>query len=147
MRTVRYVLENKGYDVWSIEPDRTVFEGLEELAEKGIGALVVMDDDKLRGIFSERDYARKVALKGRSSRETAVKQVMTSEVVCVKPSQSIDECMALMTERRIRHLPVLDDEDEEKVIGVISIGDVVKEVIAEQEFRIEQLQNYISGDR
>lgn len=147
MRTVRYVLENKGYDVWSIEPDRTVFEGLEELAEKGIGALVVMDDDKLRGIFSERDYARKVALKGRSSRETAVKQVMTSEVVCVKPSQSIDECMALMTERRIRHLPVLDDEGEEKVIGVISIGDVVKEVIAEQEFRIEQLQNYISGDR
>lgn len=147
MRTVRYVLENKGYDVWSVEPGRTVFEALEELAAKDVGALVVMEEGKLRGIFSERDYARKVALKGRSSRETAVKQVMTSEVVCVKPSQSIDECMALMTNRRIRHLPVLDEEDEEKVVGLISIGDVVKEVIAEQEFRIEQLENYISGDR
>ncbi len=147
MRTVRYVLENKGYNVWSIGPDRTVFEALEELADKDIGALVVVEAGKLRGIFSERDYAREVVLKGRSSRETAVKEVMTSEVVCVKPSQSIDDCMALMTNRRIRHLPVLDEDDEEKVIGLISIGDVVKEVIAEQEFRIEQLQNYISGDR
>lgn len=144
MRNVRHLLETKGYEVWSIEPDRTVFEALEKMAEKGIGALLVMEDKELAGIFSERDHARRVDLKGRKCRDTTVGEVMTTEVVTVTPEQSIDECMGLMTERRIRHLPVVENDE---IIGVVSIGDVVKEVIAEQEFRIEQLQNYISGDR
>lgn len=144
MRNVRQLLESKGRQVWTIGPDRTVYDALSELADKGIGALVVMEGDELTGIFSERDYARRVELEGRTSRETPVRTVMTSEVVYVRPDQSIEECMALMTNRRIRHLPVME---EGRVVGVISIGDVVKEVIAEQEFRIEQLENYISGRR
>lgn len=145
MRSVRHLLETKGREVYAIGPEETVFQALHELAEKDVGALLVMEDEALVGIFSERDYARRVELEGESSREIEVKEVMTSEVVSVRPDQSIDKCMALMTNRRVRHLPVLDPED--RVIGVISIGDVVKEVIAEQEFRIEQLENYISGDR
>lgn len=144
MRNVRQLLATKGEQVWTVGPDQTVFEALEELADKRIGALVVMEEGGLTGIFSERDYARRVELAGRSSRETPVRAVMTSDVVCVRPDQSIEECMALMTNRRIRHLPVIE---EERVVGVISIGDVVKEVIAEQEFKIEQLENYISGRR
>jgi CBS domain-containing protein len=138
------LLENKGYQVWTIGPDRTVFEALERLAEKDIGALLVMEEKELAGIFSERDHARRVDLEGRKCRETTVGEVMTTEVITVTPEQSIDECMGLMTDRQIRHLPVVENDE---VIGVISIGDVVKEVIAEQEFRIEQLQNFIKGDR
>lgn len=144
MRNVRHLLKTKGYDVWSIGPDRTVFEALERMADKGVGALLVMKDESLAGIFSERDHARRVDLEGKSSRDTIVADVMTADVLTVTPEQSIDECMAVMTERRVRHLPVVEGGE---VIGVISIGDVVKEVIAEQEFRIEQLQNYISGER
>lgn len=144
MRTVRHLLNAKGTQVWSISPDATVYEALERLAEHDIGALLVMEGDELVGIFSERDYARKVALQGRTSRETPVREVMTSKVYCVTPDQTVNECMALMTERRIRHLPVLEGG---RVAGVISIGDVVKDVIAEQEFVIEQLENYITGGR
>lgn len=144
MRNVRQLLGTKGGQVWTIGPDQTVYEALTELADKGIGALIVMEGEELAGIFSERDYARRVELEGRTSREAPVRSVMTSDVIYVRPEQSIEECMALMTNRRIRHLPVMEAG---QVVGVISIGDVVKEVIAEQEFKIEQLENYISGRR
>jgi CBS domain-containing protein len=144
METVRHLLQVKGSQVWSIKPDATVYEALERMAERDVGALLVMEADTLKGIFSERDYARKIALHGKSSADTSVREVMTPEVVCISPDQQIEACMALMTEKRIRHLPVLEGE---KVVGVISIGDVVKEVIAEQEFVISQLENYISGTR
>lgn len=144
MRHVSDLLNSKGHAVFSIEPGATVYDALEELAEKDIGALLVIDAETLVGIFSERDYARRVELKGRSSKDTEVERVMTESPVCVRPDQSIDECMALMTERRIRHLPVIENN---RVVGVISIGDVVKEVIAEQQFQIEQLENYISTGR
>lgn len=144
MKSVRHLLDVKGHDVWTIDPDATVYHALERLAEKDIGALVVTEGDALAGVFSERDYARKVALHGRASKETLVRQVMTPDVITVTPDQPIDDCMSLMTEHRIRHLPVMEAGE---IVGVISIGDVVKEVIAEQEFQIEQLTNYISGER
>ena len=144
MYIVRHCLQTKGNDVYSIHPEASVYEALRMMAEKDIGALLVMEAEKVEGIFSERDYARKVILHGKSSKETPVREVMTSRVVFVRPDQSLDECMALMTNKRIRHLPVLEGE---RVVGVISIGDVVKEIIAEQEFVIEQLANYISGER
>jgi CBS domain-containing protein len=144
METVRHLLEDKGDKVWSIRPSASVYDALERMAEKDVGALVVLEGDVLKGIFSERDYARKIVLHGKSAAETRVQDVMTPDVVCVSPEQRIEDCMALMTEKHIRHLPVLEDG---KVVGVISIGDVVKEVIAEQEFTIEQLENYITGTR
>ena len=144
METVRHLLQVKGNQVWSIAPGASVYEALERMAERDIGALLVIEGERLAGIFSERDYARKIALHGKSSADTPVSDVMTREVVCIGPDYRIENCMALMTQKHIRHLPVLEDE---KVIGVISIGDVVKEVIAEQEFVIEQLGNYISGTR
>jgi len=144
METVRHLLQVKGNQVWSIQPGASVYEALERMAERDIGALLVMEGDSLEGIFSERDYARKIALHGKSSAETPVSDVMTPEVLCIGPDHRIENCMALMTEKHIRHLPVLE---EGKVVGVISIGDVVKEVIAEQEFVIEQLENYITGTR
>jgi CBS domain-containing protein len=144
METVSHLLQVKGSQVWSISPEASVFRALEMMAEKDIGALLVMQDDHLVGIFSERDYARKIALKGLTSAETNVGQIMTADVVFVSPDQRIEDCMALMTEKRIRHLPVMA---EAKVVGLISIGDVVKEVIAEQGFVIEQLENYIAGSR
>jgi CBS domain-containing protein len=144
MYSVRQILQNKGSQVWSIEPDATVYEALELLAEKDIGALLVIKDGKLKGIFSERDYARKVIIQGKTSRETRVKEIMTPKVTIVEPEQSTEACMAIMTEQHIRHLPVIE---EGQVIGVISIGDVVKAVISNQEFVIEQLENYISGER
>jgi CBS domain-containing protein len=145
MKTVRELLRNKGYHVWSIGPEATVYEALTLMAEKDVGALLVLDGaGQLVGILSERDYARKVVLKGRTSRETPVREIMTGRVVWVRPDQTIEDCMALMTNRRVRHLPVLE---ENRVLGVISIGDVVKDVISEQEFMIEQLENYITGKR
>lgn len=140
--TVRQVLEKKGYDIWWIDPDATVYEALELMAEKNIGAVLVMKNGELVGILSERDYARKVILKGRFSRETLVREIMSERVVCVRPEQTLDECMALMTDKRIRHLPVIENN---RVVGVISIGDVVKAIIAEQAFVIQQLENYITG--
>jgi CBS domain-containing protein len=144
MTTVRTVFKAKGFDVWSIVPTTTVFDALKVMAEKNIGAILVMEEKNLKGIFSERDYARKIILRGESSQHTTVKDVMTSVVVFVRPEQSIEECMALMTEKHVRHLPVLD---QEKVVGIISIGDVVKAIISEHEYTIKQLENYITGAR
>jgi len=139
-KTVQQVLGRKSHRVVAVEPDASVFEALKLLAEHDIGSLVVLDGERLSGIFSERDYARQVVLLGKSSKETRVREIMTHKVLCVGPGQTIDECMTLMTEKRVRHLPVLDHK---KVVGVISIGDVVKEVISEQRLMIEQLEQYI----
>ncbi len=142
MKLVSQLLTAKGHDVWSIAPDTTVLNALQLMADKKIGALLVMDDDKLVGVFSERDYARKVILKGKSSNDTPVRDVMSLNIVCVVPDQTTELCMSLMTEKRVRHLPVVDDD---KVVGIISIGDVVKAVIADREDVIEQLEQYITG--
>ena len=142
MKTVAQLLRAKGHDVLSISPEAFVFEALKVMAEKNVGALLVVEGERLVGVFSERDYARKVILKGKASKEIPVREIMTSHVLYVRPEQTIEECMALMTDKRVRHLPVLE---EERLVGVISIGDVVKAIIAEQEFMIEQLQNYITG--
>jgi CBS domain-containing protein len=142
MKTVRDILKIKGYDVWSVDADSTVYDALVLMADKNVGALVVLEERKLAGIFSERDYARKVILKGKSSLNTPVKEIMTSAVYCVRPDQMIEDCMVLMTDKRIRHLPVLEDE---QLVGIVSIGDVVKEIIAEQGITIQQLENYIVG--
>lgn len=142
MKKVRDILEVKGRDVWSIGPDASVFDALKLMAEKDVGALVVLDGGNLVGIISERDYARKIVLLGRASLTTQVKEIMTSRVACVDPDQNVDECMALVTEKRIRHLPVLENG---KLIGLISIGDLVKSIITEQQFIIEQLERYIKG--
>ena len=144
MKTVKQLLQAKVADIWTIMPDAKVYDALALMADKNIGALLVVDAGRLVGIFSERDYARKVVLHGKSSRETPVREIMTTRVVYVRPEQTIEDCMALMTDKRIRHLPVIDGE---RVMGVISIGDVVKAVISEQEFMIEQLANYIAGSR
>jgi len=140
MNTVRQLLEGKTTRLLSISPDASVFEALPLMPAKDVGALVVLDGERLAGIFSERDYARKVVLVGKFSKETAVREIMTAKVLCVRPEQTVDQCMALMTEHRIRHLPVLDGS---KVIGVISIGDVVKELLSEQQVIISQLESYI----
>lgn len=139
---VRDLLNIKGHDVWTVQPDSTVFEALETLAQKNIGALLVLQQGKLVGIFSERDYSRKVFLLGKSSKETRVEEVMTEEVCYVTPDTDIEECMALFTDKRIRHLPVMEAD---QLIGVISIGDVVNKIICEQKFAIGELENYITG--
>lgn len=144
MYTVNQILHRKGDQVWSTHPEATVYEALQLMAEKDIGALLVLESGKLVGIFSERDYARKIVLLGRTSRETRVREIMTEKVFYIDPGQSTEECMALMTNKRIRHLPVMD---KERVVGVISIGDVVKAIISNQEFVIEQLEHYITGER
>lgn len=144
MFIVKQILNQKGHDVWFVPPDATIYEALELMAEKNIGAVLVMEDDALLGIFSERDYARKVVLQGKSSRETTVREGMTEEVICVRPDHSVEGCMSLMTEKRIRHLPVLEGDS---VSGVISIGDVVKSVISQQANTIEHLENYITTGR
>jgi CBS domain-containing protein len=140
--TVAQVLQVKGYDVYSIKPDAPVYDALALMAEKGVGALVVLDGQKLVGILSERDYARKVVLRGKSSKDTPVGEIMTEKVVCVRPDQHIEDCMALMTDKHIRHLPV---QQGDRIIGVISIGDVVKAMISDREFLIRQLETYITG--
>jgi len=140
--TVRQVLKEKGNQVWATTPDTSVFQALHLMAEKNVGALVVLDEGKMLGILTERDYARKVILQEKSSLDTPVREIMTSRVHCIPPTRTVEESMALMTEKRVRHLPVLDDGE---LIGIVSIGDVVKKVIDNQEFTIQQLDNYIMG--
>jgi len=142
MKTLRQLLDEKGHEVVSIATGDSVFDAIRLMAEQGIGALVVMDGPKLVGIVSERDYARKVILQGRSSHTTSVREIMSAPVVCASPEHTVQECMALVTEKRIRHLPVLQGAE---LVGMISIGDLVKSIIAEQQFVIEQLESYIAG--
>jgi CBS domain-containing protein len=144
MISIRQLLERKGSEVWLTSPDASVYEALQLLAEKNIGALIVLRNGELVGVVSERDYARKVVLHGKTSMKTLVKEIMTEEVVTVGSEKTVEEAMAIMTDKRIRHLPVLEGE---KILGVVSIGDLVKAIIAEQEFTINQLENYISGKR
>ena len=136
------LLHHKGGQVWSISPDAMVFDAIQVMAEKNIGALLVTDKGKLVGIISERDYTRKVALKGKSSKQTPVKEILSNQVVHVTPSHTIDECMRLMTDHRVRHLPVLEGD---KVVGVVSIGDLVNWIISAQSTTIHQLETYITG--
>ena len=142
MSTVRNLLQKKGNAVYSVNPDSSVYEALEELEEKNLGALVVVENRKLIGVFTERDYARKVILKGRSSKETHVRDIMSSRPIFVNPDNTIDDCMQLMTDKLIRHLPVLENDE---LVGVISIGDIVKYIIYEKDFIIENLEHYITG--
>ena len=142
MKTVKQVLDGKGYKVHSVAPDTSVYEALQKMAQEGIGALVVLDAGELAGIVSERDYARKVVLEGRHSKETPVRDIMTENVICVSSDLRIDASMSIMTQKTVRHLVVRDDG---KINGVISIGDVVKAIIDDQQFTIEQLEHYISG--
>lgn len=142
MRSVKQILDAKGRETWSIDPDDTVFEAMKLMAEKKVGALLVLDNGKLKGIVSERDYARKVILQGKASKDTPVRKIMSTNVLCTVPTQTVEECMALVTENRVRHLPVMDGD---RVDGIVSIGDLVKAVIADQKFIIEQLEHYITG--
>jgi CBS domain-containing protein len=145
MKSVAEILRSKPEQtVHTITPSASVFDAVKLMAEKSIGALLVMEDQKIDGIITERDYARKIVLMGRSSKETPVRDVMTSPVMYVRPDQTNEECMALMTDNRVRHLPVIDNG---KLIGLISIGDLVKDIISEQKFIIDQLEHYIMGDR
>jgi len=145
MKTAAEILKSKAKQaVHTIAPGDSVFDAVKLMADKNIGALLVMEADRIAGIVTERDYARKIVLMSRSSKETPVREIMTSAVMYVRPGQTSDECMVLMTENRLRHLPVIDGD---KLLGLISIGDLVKSIISEQRFTIEQLEHYISGDR
>ncbi len=144
MASVGDILRRKGQSIWVTGPKASVFEALQLMAEKNVGALLVVESQNLMGIFSERDYARKVILKGKFSRDTAVREVMTEKVITVSPDRTVDDCMLLMTNKHIRHLPVMENG---QLIGIISIGDVVKEIISDQRFTINQLEDYITGKR
>ena len=140
----RDVLNRKGHDVYCVDPDASVLAALEIMAEHDIGALVVLDNGDLVGIITERDYTQKIVLKGRTSPTTALREIMSTRVTCARPLQTVEECMAIMTAKAVRHLPVLEDK---KIIGLVSIGDMVKSFIADQKFIIEQLEHYIQGGR
>ncbi len=140
--TVSSILSSKGSQIWSVKPDITVFEAISTMAEKNVGALLVMDAGKLLGVISERDYTRKVALKGRSSRDTTVREILSAHVISATPKQTIEDCMRLMTENRVRHLPIVEGDT---VVGIVSIGDLVNWTISAQHAAIEQLENYITG--
>jgi CBS domain-containing protein len=142
MTTVAQLLREKGHAVFSIGPDETVYEALQKLAEANVGCLVVLENGTLVGIISERDYARNVVLKGRTSPATLVRDIMNTPVLCATPDRTVEECMALMTDKRIRHLPVID---QGQLAGVISIGDLVKSIISDQKFIIDQLEHFIHG--
>jgi len=142
MITIEQLLNNKDDQIWSVEPKTSIFEALKIMSDKEIGALLVIEDEKLVGIFSERDYARKVILKGKSSKNTQVGELMTKKVLYIDPEKTINDCMAIMTDKHIRHLPVIEND---KVIGMVTIGDVINQIISEQEFTIQHLENYITG--
>ncbi len=142
MKTLRQILAGKSGQLATVAPDQPVFHALQVMSDANVGAVLVLDGEKLVGIFSERDYARKVILYGKASKETPVRAIMSDKVLYVTPEQTVDECMAIMTEKHFRHLPVLEDG---KVIGIVSIGDVVKETICAQQFIIEQMEKYITG--
>jgi len=145
MKTAANLLRSKAHQsVHTITPEASVFDAIQLMADKNIGALLVMEAEEVAGIITERDYARKIVLMSRSSKQTPVREIMTSAVMYVRPDQTSEECMVLMTENRLRHLPVIDDG---RLLGIISIGDLVKDIIAEQKFTIEQLELYISGER
>lgn len=139
---IQNILNNKGTEIYNIGPDETVYEAIEKMASKDIGALLVMDGENLVGIITERDYRSKVIIKGRASKTTKVKEIMSTGLYCVNPSEKVETCMALMTDRKVRHLPVLK---EDKVVGVVSIGDLVKAVISKQKVEIHNLRDYITG--
>ena len=141
MKAVAPLLKNTGKEIFSVSPTITVLQALEKLVEKNVASLLVVEDNKLKGIFTERDYARKVVLKGKSSRDTLISEIMTEHVITVSPTDSIDECMEIMTQRRIRHLPVVEDGT---IVGLISIGDLVKYIIEDQKHTIRNLESYIS---
>jgi len=143
MSTVKDILSKKENKVYTFSPEKTVFEALKIMSNKDIGALIITEENTIIGVFSERDYARKVILKGKSSKELKVSDIMTTDVLFVTPKNTVEECMALMTEKRIRHLPVLENK---KLIGLVSIGDIVKQVISDHKFTIKELEKYISGD-
>ena len=142
MNNVRDLLDRKGDEVWTIQPDETVLDAIRRMADKDVGSLVVIEDGEPVGIFTERHYAREGTLKGRRSSTTQIREIMSARVIYASPDQTIEECMAVMTDRRIRHLPVLDHE---KLVGIVSIGDLVNSRIADQDFVIDQLTNYIHG--
>ena len=144
MTTVRQLLDQKGSNIWTIHPDATVFAAIAKMAERDIGSLVVMEDEQIVGIITERHYARNVVLKGKTSPATRVRDIMERHVVIAQSGQSVDECMAIMTEERVRHLPVFEGK---KPIGIVSIGDLVKSIIGDQKFVIVQLEQYIHGER
>jgi len=144
MTTVKHVLDKKGRDVHSIHPDASVFDALKRMAESNIGSLIVLEGDKLVGIITERHYSREIALKGRTSPATLVRDIMSTRVMFARPEQSVEECMAVMTARAVRHLPVLENK---RVVGIVSIGDMVKSVIDDQKFIIEELEHFIHGER
>jgi CBS domain-containing protein len=145
MTAVHHILDQKGHQVWSVHPGDTVYDAIKLMADKDVGALMVLDGSKIVGIVTERDYARNVFLKGRGSPHTLVGEIMACNVACVKLDKSVDECMAIMTARRVRHLPVISDDHQ--LLGIISIGDLVKSIISDREFVIEQLEHYIGGAR
>jgi len=144
MTTIKHVLDKKGHDVHFIHPDASVFDALKLMAENDIGSLVVLEDDKLVGIITERHYAREIVLKGKTSPGTLVRDIMSKKVICTRLDQAVEECMAVMTERAVRHLPVLEHG---RLVGIVSIGDMVNSVIGDQKFIIEQLEHYIHGDQ
>lgn len=142
MKKIRELLKEKGGQVWSIAPDASVYEAMQLMADQEIGSVMVLENGKMVGLLTERDYARNVILKGRTSKDTLVRDIMTTRVVCADPDETVEECMAVMTEKRVRHLPVIVGGE---VLGIVSIGDLVKSIICEQQFIIEQLEHYISG--
>lgn len=144
MVSAKQLIEMKGCEVWTVRPDQTVYEAIGKMAEKDVGSLLVLDGHKLVGIITERHYARNVVLKGKASPETKVREIMARTVVCARPEHTVDRCMDLMTRHRVRHLPVLD---KGRVIGIISIGDLVKSIIQDQNFIIAELENYICGEK
>ena len=142
MTTIKQLLDEKGHRVFSVRPDDTVYDAIRKMAEENVGSLLVMEGATIVGLLTERNYARNVALKGRTSPTTPVRDIMETNILYVQPDRSVEECMAIMTDRRVRHLPVID---EDRLVGIVSIGDLVKSIISDQKFIIDQLEHFIRG--